>query len=231
MKAMRRWRRGLSSRVTVVAITGAAVTALVTTLAAFSSSNPEPSSVAGSSVAVGAAAPESKVRPSVGANDRAIDANAKSLLERGRQIFRHETFGDEAWWTDTLRLHMAIAGDQHGGVGGGVSPATALTSVSRWTSTHTQERPASTSGSAKVDLDDPAVTLALLKLDAVVGVKATLSDDGNSIERVRHHLRPLPLDRRRFVRTRHRPSTRRLAEPRSECRPDRLAGPEPPAVR
>ena len=39
----------------------------------------------------------------------------------------------------------------------------------------------------------------------------------------RHPVRALPLDRRRFVRARHRPSPRRLGEPRSERRGDRRA--------
>ena len=44
----------------------------------------------------------------------------------GQQIFRYDTFGDEAFWGDTLRLHEAIAGSATGGVGPGVSPRTAL---------------------------------------------------------------------------------------------------------
>src|SRR5881396_445835 len=58
--------------------------------------------------------------------DRVISANNQKLLADGRQIFRFDTFGDEAFWADALKLHQAIAGAKNGGVGGGVSPRTAL---------------------------------------------------------------------------------------------------------
>ena len=48
------------------------------------------------------------------------------MIEEGREIFRFDTFGDEAFWGDTLKLHQAIEGERFGGVGPGVSPATAL---------------------------------------------------------------------------------------------------------
>src|SRR2546422_10219124 len=47
-------------------------------------------------------------------------------LEDGRQTFRFNTFGDEAFWGDALQLHRAIAGSPNGGIGPGVSPKTAL---------------------------------------------------------------------------------------------------------
>src|SRR5215510_13368884 len=53
-------------------------------------------------------------------------SNADKMLEEGRQIFRFETFGDEAYWTDALQLNKAIAGEKNGGVGGGLSPKAAL---------------------------------------------------------------------------------------------------------
>ena len=52
--------------------------------------------------------------------------NAAQKIEQGQQTFRFDTFGDEAFWGDTLRLHQAIEGAKLGGVGPGVSPATAL---------------------------------------------------------------------------------------------------------
>ena len=58
--------------------------------------------------------------------DAAIENNAQRLIEEGRQIFRYDTFGSETFWGDTLQLHRAIAGEANGGVGPGVSPATAL---------------------------------------------------------------------------------------------------------
>ena len=59
-------------------------------------------------------------------NDRLINAHARRTIDEGRQIFRFDTFGDEAYWGDTLHLHQAIAGAANGGVGPGVSPMTAL---------------------------------------------------------------------------------------------------------
>jgi len=41
--------------------------------------------------------------------------NARRMLEEGRRVFRYETFGDEAYWGDTLKLHRAIAGAKLGG--------------------------------------------------------------------------------------------------------------------
>src|SRR5262252_7319363 len=58
--------------------------------------------------------------------DDVIRRNSDRMLEDGRRIFRFDTFGDEAFWGDTLRLHEAIEGTRFGGVGAGVSPATAL---------------------------------------------------------------------------------------------------------
>jgi hypothetical protein len=58
--------------------------------------------------------------------DVAVVENARLMLDEGRRVFRFETFGDEAFWGDTLKLHQAIAGSKLGGVGPGVSPKTAL---------------------------------------------------------------------------------------------------------
>src|SRR5262247_3080141 len=59
------------------------------------------------------------------ANQNIFD-NANDKVTRGQQVFRFDTFGDEAFWGGTLKLHQAIAGARFGGVGPGVSPATAL---------------------------------------------------------------------------------------------------------
>jgi hypothetical protein len=54
--------------------------------------------------------------------DRVHD-DAGDALAAGRQTFRFDTFGDEAFWGDTLKLHQAIEGATFGGVGPGVGPA------------------------------------------------------------------------------------------------------------
>jgi hypothetical protein len=108
--------------------------------------------------------------------DRLIGAHAQQMLEEGRRIFRYDTFGSEAFWGDALHLHKAIAGDKHGGVGGGVSPKTALAVGMK---VDVDALPAALQAqleAGKVDLDDPATTLALLELDAVVGVKGVFAD-------------------------------------------------------
>ena len=107
-----------------------------------------------------------------------IDKNALALMEQGRRVFRYDTFGDEAFWGDTLKLHQAIQGEKFGGVGPGVSPKTALAVGLK---VDAEALPPALVGSIKkgeVNLDDPATTLALLKLNAVVGVKGTFTDNG-----------------------------------------------------
>jgi len=52
--------------------------------------------------------------------------NAIQKVQQGEQTFRFDTFGDQAFWGDTLKLHQAIEGAGSGGVGPGVSPKTAL---------------------------------------------------------------------------------------------------------
>src|SRR5262245_2162797 len=54
------------------------------------------------------------------------NVDALRMIKEGRQTFRYDTFGDEAFWGDALKLHQAIAGQKMGGVGDGVSPKTAL---------------------------------------------------------------------------------------------------------
>src|SRR3954465_15437491 len=104
---------------------------------------------------------------------------AEDLVKEGRQTFRFDTFGDQDFWGGTLHLNQAIAGSANGGVGPGVSPKTALgvglkvdvdalpTSIKDALAAH------------QVDLDDPKVTLALLKLNSVVGVKGFFDSAGS----------------------------------------------------
>src|SRR5205823_14918478 len=102
--------------------------------------------------------------------DKVIEDNANRMVREGRQTFRFDTFGDEAFWGDALQLHKAIAGEKHGGVGGGVSPKTALSVGLKVDVGALPPALQEQLKAGKVDLDDPATTLALLKLNAVVGV-------------------------------------------------------------
>src|SRR5690348_12674137 len=58
--------------------------------------------------------------------DRVIRTNSRAMLEEGRHTFRFDTFGDEAFWGQTLKLHQAIKGARLGGIGSGLSPRAAL---------------------------------------------------------------------------------------------------------
>src|SRR3989441_417115 len=112
-------------------------------------------------------------------NDRLINAHARRTIDEGRQIFRFDTFGDEAYWGDTLHLHQAIAGAANGGVGPGVSPMTALAVGLKVDADTLPEQLKSQIRAGRVNLDDPATTLALLKLNAVVGVTGFFDSAGN----------------------------------------------------
>jgi len=119
----------------------------------------------------------SKVRSTE--SEQQTDANAQRMLTEGKQTFRFDTFGDEAFWTDALQLNRAIAGAANGGVGPGVSPATALAVGLKVDSDALPQSLVSQLKHGRVNLDDPATTLALLKLNAVVGVKGTFKGDGS----------------------------------------------------
>ncbi|HEX6043762.1 MAG TPA: hypothetical protein VFZ22_04680 [Pyrinomonadaceae bacterium] len=112
-------------------------------------------------------------------SDQQTDQNAANMLTEGRQTFRYDTFGDEAFWSDALQLHRAIAGANLGGVGPGVSPATALAVGLKVDVDALPKSLISHLKQGRVNLNDPATTLALLKLNAVVGVRGTFSNSGN----------------------------------------------------
>ena len=111
--------------------------------------------------------------------DTTIDAHARQMVDDGRRIFRSDTFGSEAFWGDALQLHKAIAGEKHGGVGGGVSPKTALSVGLKVDADALPSALKQQIKQGKVNLDDPATTLALLKLNAVVGVTGLFEKNGN----------------------------------------------------
>jgi hypothetical protein len=109
----------------------------------------------------------------------AIANNAIAMINRGRQIFRFDTFGDEAFWGGQMRLHQAIEGSRFGGVGFGLSPRMALALGLKVDSKALPADVVSAIQAGKVNLDDPAVTLALLKLKAVVGVTGFFKSNGS----------------------------------------------------
>jgi hypothetical protein len=106
------------------------------------------------------------------------EQDALQMIKEGRQTFRFDTFGDEAFWGDALQLHQAIAGERLGGVGPGVSPKTALAVGLKVDAEALPRALVQQIERNQVDLNDPATTIALLKLDAVVGVKGFVETDG-----------------------------------------------------
>jgi hypothetical protein len=119
-----------------------------------------------------------KQEPQLSEFDRVISENTQQMIEEGRQIFRSDTFGDEAFWGDTLKLHQAIAGAKLGGVGPGVSPKTALAVGLKVDVDALPPALVEQLKAGKVDLDNSATTLALLKLNAVVGLTGFFNEQG-----------------------------------------------------
>jgi hypothetical protein len=104
--------------------------------------------------------------------------NATKKVQQGEQVFRFDTFGDQAFWGDTLKLHQAIEGSTLGGVGPGVSPKTALAVGLKVDVDALPRNLVEQIEKGRVNLDDPAVTLALLKLNAVIGVTGFFNSSG-----------------------------------------------------
>src|SRR3984893_1260001 len=111
--------------------------------------------------------------------DAVVRSNSERMIKEGQQTFRFDTFGSEAFWGDALQLHKAIAGEKNGGVGGGVSPKTALSVGLKVDSNALPDSLKQQLKEGKVDLDDPATTLALLKLNSVVGVTGIFDKKGD----------------------------------------------------
>ena len=107
-----------------------------------------------------------------------VKISSDFTLEEGRQTFRFETFGDESFWGGTIKLHKAIAGSAHGGVGPGVSPKTALAVGLKVDADVLPGTVVAGIKNGTVSLDDPATTLALLDLGAVIGVRGVPDGKG-----------------------------------------------------
>ena len=104
-------------------------------------------------------------------------AHAVDLVTEGQRVFRFDTFGDEHFWGGALKLHQAIAGVRFGGVGIGVSPATALAVGLKVDSDALPPSLIQAIQRGAVDLNDPANTLALLRANSVVGVTGFFQGD------------------------------------------------------
>ena len=111
--------------------------------------------------------------------DRAVDFHALGMIDRGRNTFRYDTFGDQDFWGGTLQIHKAIEGQNLGGVGPGVDPETALAVGLKVDQDALPESLIRSLKAGNVNLKDPAVTVALLKLNAVVGLTGFFDHSGN----------------------------------------------------
>jgi Cytochrome c len=120
---------------------------------------------------------EQKKKQPLTAVDATITQNGGLLVEQGRQIFRFDTFGDQDYW-GVLGLHRAIEGAKLGGVGPGVSPATALAVGLKVDQDALPLAVVRQIKAGQVNLNDPAVTLLLLKLNAVVGLTGFFEPNG-----------------------------------------------------
>ena len=87
-------------------------------------------------------------------------------IASGREIFRYDTFGDEKFWTDTLRMHEVIEA--------AVTPAVALSVGLKVDADAIPANVQAAIAAGQVDLNSTATTLALIKMNAVVGVKGTV---------------------------------------------------------
>jgi hypothetical protein len=110
-----------------------------------------------------------------------IDKNAKDMLEEGRNIFRHDTFGSEAFWGEQLQLHKAILSDKKGGVAQGLSARRALQLGLKVDSDKVPALLVEVLKEGSVRLDNPDTTLELLRADAVVGVKGVFDKKDNMV--------------------------------------------------
>jgi mono/diheme cytochrome c family protein len=89
-----------------------------------------------------------------------------AVIAQGKQIFRFDTFGDESQWTGTLRMHEVIRT--------AVDPTTALSVGLKVDAEALPAAVVQGIQNGSIDLKSPATTVALLKLDAVVGLKGTV---------------------------------------------------------
>ena len=118
--------------------------------------------------------------------------NARKMISEGRQTFRFDTFGDESFWGDTLELHDTVEGATFGGVGPGLSPRNALAiglkvdidairADSRTQLAVATDAPMLEHGQTitqQINRNNPAITLALLRANAVLGLTGFFNSSG-----------------------------------------------------
>jgi mono/diheme cytochrome c family protein len=98
-----------------------------------------------------------------------LGARGSNIQQDGQQIFRYDTFGDEQLWTNLLHMHDVVKG---------VDPSTALAVGLKVDADALPADAVAALRAGLVKLSDPAVTTELIRLNAVVGLKGTVSADG-----------------------------------------------------
>jgi mono/diheme cytochrome c family protein len=116
---------------------------------------------------------QAKTNPDAGDTEN----HASKMLEEGRETFRYETFGSEQFWGAQLGLHKSIAGQARGGVGPGLTPRQALNVGLKVDADRLPAIVLEAVKGGSLNLDDPEMTLELLRADSVVGVKGFFSDE------------------------------------------------------
>ena len=101
--------------------------------------------------------------------DRRDDDRRGDPRREGQNIFRYDTFGDEQLWTNVLRMHEVLPS---------IDPATALAVGLKVDVKALPRAVIDALRAGQVDLTDPAVTVELLRLNAVVGVKGSVNAQG-----------------------------------------------------
>lgn len=111
-----------------------------------------------------------------GSFNAAILDNSRRLFAEGREIFRHDTFGSEAFWGGKLKLHRAVAGEKFGGVGPGLTAKQALQAGLKVDTAKLPRILVEAIKGGSVSLERTDTTIELLRADAVVGVKGVFEN-------------------------------------------------------
>jgi hypothetical protein len=113
--------------------------------------------------------------------DDKVSRNAERMMREGKEIFRYDSFGSEAFWGDQLQLHRAILREKKGGVGKGLTARQALQLGLKVDSRKIPKLLVEVLQEGAVSLDDPDTTLELLRANAVVGLKGVFDKKDNMV--------------------------------------------------
>jgi hypothetical protein len=123
---------------------------------------------------------DSSVRKASGRSfSNSAENNADEMVKEGRDTFRYDAFGSETYWGDQLQLHKAILGKKAGGVGDGLTPNQALKAGLKVDIEKLPQTLVAVVTERAISLENPETTVALLKADAVVGVKGFFNKKGD----------------------------------------------------